>query len=73
MENNRTILKSQQQFRSELRNVLRENVNRITLNANDDKRIQVPGSHLMSIQHRPWKSIQNTIDKTLKNKENEYN
>ena len=40
VENNKTIIRSQQRFRSELHNVFREKVNKITLNANDDKRLQ---------------------------------
>ena len=45
-----TTLKSQQRFRSELHNVLTEKVNKIALNANDDKNSR--WSHLISIRHR---------------------
>ena len=39
MKNNRLILKSQQRFRSKKYNSCTEEVNKITLSANDDKRI----------------------------------
>ena len=38
--NNRVILKSQQRFRSYDHNVYTEEVNKIALNSNDDKRLQ---------------------------------
>ena len=37
--NNNVILKSQQRFKSELHNVYTEEVNKITLSSNDDKRV----------------------------------
>ena len=37
VENNKAMTRSQQKFMSELCNVFRENVNKITLNADDDK------------------------------------
>ena len=40
IKDNRLILKSQQRFRSEKYNVFTEEVNKIALIANDDKRIQ---------------------------------
>ena len=40
MKNNRLISKSQQRFRSEKHNVFTEKVNKITLSANNDKKIQ---------------------------------
>ena len=40
MKNNKLILKSQQRFRSQKHNVFTEEVNKITLSANDHKRIQ---------------------------------
>ena len=40
MKNNNLILKSQQRFKSEEQNVFTEEVNKIALSANDDKRIQ---------------------------------
>ena len=38
--NNKGILKSQQRFRSELHDVYTEEVNKIALSGNDDKRLQ---------------------------------
>ena len=38
--NNKTILKSQLRFKSDHHNVYKEEVNKITLNSNDDKRLQ---------------------------------
>ena len=38
--NNKTILKSQQGFKSEAHNVYTEEVNKIALSSNDDKRLQ---------------------------------
>ena len=38
--NNKTILKSQLRFKSEYHNVYTEEVNKIALNSNDDKRLQ---------------------------------
>ena len=38
--NNKTISKSQQQFKSETHNVYTEDVNKIALSSNDDKRLQ---------------------------------
>ena len=40
MFNNKTILKSQLRFKSDHHNVYKEEVNKITLNSNDDKRLQ---------------------------------
>ena len=37
--NNEIILKSQQRFKSEAHNVYTEEVNKITLSSNDDKRL----------------------------------
>ena len=37
--NNRAILKSQQRFKSEAHNVYTEEVNKIALSSNDDKRL----------------------------------
>ena len=39
--NNKIILKSQLRFKSDHHNVYTEEVNRITLNSNDDKRLQI--------------------------------
>ena len=41
--NNKTILKSQQRFRSDHHDVYTEEVNKIALNSNDDKRLQTFG------------------------------
>ena len=40
MRNNKSILKTQQRFKSEKNNVFTEKINKITLSSNDDKRIQ---------------------------------
>ena len=40
MKNNKLILKSQQRFRREKQSVFTEEVNKIALSANDDKRLQ---------------------------------
>ena len=40
MKNNKLVLKSQQRFRSEKHNVFTEEVSKIVLSANDNKRIQ---------------------------------
>ena len=44
IKNNKSILKSQQRFRSNKHNVFTEEVTKIALIANDDKRIQSIGS-----------------------------
>ena len=38
--NNKAILKSQQGFKSEVHNLYTEEVNKIALSSNDDKRLQ---------------------------------
>ena len=43
-QKNKLISKSQQRFRSEKHNVFTENVNKIALSTNDDKRIQTRDS-----------------------------
>ena len=40
MFNNKTILKSQQRFKSDHHNVYTEEANKIALDSNDDKRLQ---------------------------------
>ena len=40
MRNNKSILKTQQRFKSEQRNVFTEEGNKIVLSSNDNKRIQ---------------------------------
>ena len=42
LDNNKTILRSQQMFRSKLHNVFMEMVKKVALSANEDKRIQTP-------------------------------
>ena len=42
MENSKTVLRSQQRFRSEAHNVFTENVNKIVRSGNDDRKIQMP-------------------------------
>ena len=39
--NNKSILKSQQRFKSDHHNVYTEEVNKIALSSNDDKRLQI--------------------------------
>ena len=39
-KNNKSILKTQQRFKSERRNVFTEEINKIALSSNDDKRMQ---------------------------------
>ena len=41
--NYKIILKSQQGFKSEYHNVYTEQINKIALSSNDDKRLQTPG------------------------------
>ena len=43
-QKNKLISKSQQRFRSEKHNIFTENVNKIALSTNDDKRIQTRDS-----------------------------
>ena len=40
MFNNKIILKSQQRFKSDYHNVYTEQINKIALSSNDDKRLQ---------------------------------
>ena len=40
MKNNKSILKTQQRFKSERHNVFIEEINKIALNSNNDKRMQ---------------------------------
>ena len=39
--NNKTILKSQQRFKSDCHNVYTEQINKMALSSNDDKRLQI--------------------------------
>ena len=43
MLNNKTTLRSQQRFKSDYHNEYREEVNKIALSSNDDKRLQTFG------------------------------
>ena len=66
-----TILRSQQRFRSEAHNVLTENVNKIALRANDNKRLQIFDGITYSygtVGVQKWKSVQHRIDRLRKNK-----
>ena len=38
--NNKVVLKSRQRFKSEVHNVYTEEINKIALSSNDDKRLQ---------------------------------
>ena len=40
IKNNKLMLKTPQRFKSEGRNVFSEEINKITINSNDDKRMQ---------------------------------
>ena len=40
MKNNKLVLKPQQRFKSERHNIFSEEINKIALSSNDDKRIQ---------------------------------
>ena len=54
MFNNKTILKSQLRFKSDHHNVYTEEVNKIALNSNDDKRLQTFDrvcKRLIELQH----------------------
>ena len=64
-----TILRSQQRFRSEAHNVLTENVNKIALRANDNKRLQIFDGITYSygtVGVQKWKSVQHRIDSYVK-------
>ena len=62
LENNRTILRTQQRFRIEAHIIFTKKVNKITLSANDDKRIQTPdGSTTYSYGYGCWaESLEHT-------------
>ena len=40
MKNNKLILKTQKRFKSERNNIFTENIDKISLSSNDDKRMQ---------------------------------
>ena len=50
LQNNKTILKSQQRFKSEEPNVYTEEINKISLSSNDDKWLQT-FDRIMSYPH----------------------
>ena len=50
LNNNELIIKSQKRFKSETHNVYTNEINKIALSSNDDKRLQTLDS---------WKSMQN--------------
>ena len=47
MENNRTILRTQQRFRSEAHNVFTEKLSKTALSTNHDNRIQTPSKVIL--------------------------
>ena len=49
---NKTILKSQLRFKSDHHNVYTEEVNKIALNSNDDKKLQTFDSYNISIWNK---------------------
>ena len=57
--NNRTILKSQQRFKSQAHNVYTEETNKIALNDNDDNRIMMITEYkfLIKLQHIHMKQM----------------
>ena len=58
--NNKTILKSKQRFKSEKHNVCTEEVNKIALSSNDDKRLQTyDGITTYPYGCKGWESMQN--------------
>ena len=59
--NNKVILKLQQRFKSEAHKVYIEEVNKITLSNNDDKRLQTYDgiTSYPYLWHKSWKSMQN--------------
>lgn len=42
LQNNKTVSKTQQRFRSQAQNVFTEKISNIALSVNDDKRLQAP-------------------------------
>ena len=58
--NNKIILKSQQRFKSEAHNVCTEEVNKIALSSNDDKRLQT----LDRITSYPYRTSVGKVCKT---------
>ena len=62
--NNETILKSQQRFKSEAHNVYTEEINKIALSSNNDRRFQIVNSiTTYPYRFKHWESMQNKIFK----------
>ena len=57
--NNEVILRSQQRFKSEAHNIYTEEVNKIALSSNDDKRLQTYDRITTSLWCKCWKSMKN--------------
>ena len=72
---NKLILKSQQRFRSEKHNLFTEEVNKIALSANDDKRIQSTNSVKAyaygTSKHLAWKKEETTCSNITKQYKND--
>ena len=66
LKNNKLVSNSLQRFRSEKHNVFTEEVNKIVLSTNDDKRIQ----SINSIETYPYRTSKDLI---RKKKETKYN
>ena len=67
VENNKLILKTQLRFKNERHNVLTEEINKIALSSNDDKRIQ----SIISIKTYGYKTSKDRICKKEKIKRND--
>ena len=62
--NNKIILKSPQRFKSEAHNVYTEEINKIALSSNDDKRLQtLDRIRKYPYGYKHWESMQNKIVK----------
>ena len=58
--NNEIILKSQQRLKIEVHNVYTEEINKIAVISNDDKRLQTfDNNYIISLWCKCWKSMQN--------------
>ena len=58
--NNKVVLKSQQRFKSEAHNFYTEEINKIALSSNDDKRLQTyDGITTYPRGYKHWESMQN--------------
>ena len=55
---NEIVLKSQQRFKSETHNVYTEEINKIALSSNDDKRLQTfDKNYIISLREKCWESM----------------